>query len=374
VKIAHIIKDLDIGGIQTLLLDLCHHYNYTGQAYVLIVIGIGEMKSDFEQLGSHCHFIPKKYPFIDFFLIKKVRQLLVEEKVDIVHAHHVSEGITAYFASRFSPIKMVQSFHAAPQISNKQDRFIFKILTKLCDAGISPSHAQLNTLEKCGFSSRNIKVIHNGLRPERFGPYKTMDMKKELGLSDEHILLGMIGNFYNDTRDQLTICKALPDVFNRYPNARFVFWGGYQNKYIKHSTSYEACVNFCKQNAISEKVIFNGLISPSQNVFKNLDFYVYSSLHDTFGMAVIEAMFNKIPLIVNDLDVMQEVIGDDANAYFYPTKNPKMLGQTIISAIENVELTTKKIDAAYQRARTHFHINNHADSLNVLYNQLITKR
>lgn len=371
-KVAHIIKDLDVGGIQTLLLDIFNYYKAEEQKHIIIVIGDGELRGEYKKFDN-IFFIPKKIPFYDPSLIKKIRAVIKQEQVNLVHAHHVSEGVAAYFACKGLAVKTVQSFHSALPISNRQDRFVFKKLSHRADACVVPSKAQYLELEGAGFATENMHIVHNGVCPKRLQKKTQKDYREAFGIDSKKKLMSMVGNFYNDTRDQLTVCKALPAVFQRFPNARFVFWGGHSNKYIKNSERYNKCLDFCREANIADKVFFPGVESDCGGIIASLDLFVYASLHDTFGMAVVEALFCKKPLIVNDLDVLKEVLESEEHAFFYKTKDDKALSHAIIEALGNPEKAQAKAVKGHHFALKKYHIKTHIEKLNLLYQKIITQ-
>jgi glycosyltransferase involved in cell wall biosynthesis len=370
-KIAHIIKDLDIGGIQSLLLDIIDYYEEIKQDYILIVIGEGQWKDKFEKYADKCFFIKKELPFIDPFLINKVKYLIKQQSVDIIHAHHVSEGITAFFATKGTKIKTVQSFHASPKISNSQDNFVFKQLAKKMDASVVPSAAQLSELQKAGYDITKLTVIHNGINPKRLSEDKAYNIKEKLGLQQQHLVLGMIGNFYTNTRDQITICKALPVVMRKFPDVRFVFFGGYKNNHVNNHEKYNTCLEICKNNGIFDKVFFFGQESNHHAMLSSLDYFVYSSFNDTFGIAVVEAMFWGIPIIINDIAVLKEVVEKEENASFFTTADEASLAEKLTEALENPEKLREKAIKAQIYAQSNYHIEKHIEELHGLYQKLI---
>jgi glycosyltransferase involved in cell wall biosynthesis len=370
-KIAHLIKDLDVGGIQSLLLDIIDYYEEKKQDYILIVIGEGQWKNKFEKYSDKCFFIKKELPFIDPFLINKVKYLIKKQRIDIIHAHHVSEGITAFFATKGTKIKTVQSFHASPKISNSQDNFVFRQLAKKMDACVVPSAAQLSELEKAGYDVAKLEVINNALNPKRLFEGKTYNIKEKLGLQQQHLVLGMIGNFYTNTRDQITICKALPIVMRKFPDVRFVFFGGYKNNHVNNHEKYNTCLEICKNNGILDKVFFFGQESNHHAMLSSLDYFVYSSLNDTFGIAVAEAMHWGIPMIINDIAVLREVVGKDEHAFFFTTADEVSLAEKLTEALENPEKLREMANKAQIHAQSNYHIEKHVEELNRLYHKVL---
>lgn len=355
-KVAHILKDLMTGGVQSLVLDTARYCLDSGHPFVVIALGHDrELRGAFEQLGSSCYFVPRRFPYLDLPMILKIRRILLREKVDVVHAHHVTEGIAAYLATLGTSIKTIITFHVSPEVSSRRDNRIFRILAPLMDTCIAPSQAQKDRLVLAGYPENRIQVVHNGVYPARINRPPDKDLRKELGVKPDHILLGMTGNLHSQTRDPLTVCKALPQVFRQCPKARFVFFGRHQDPHTGENENYKACRRFCRNAGISHKVLFPGTETETADILNALDVFVYASLNDTFGIAVIEAMMKGIPVIVNDLDVLKEVAPPTA-VHFYPTGDHKALENTIINLLSHQEKTRTMTQNAQQYAMNKYHI------------------
>ncbi|MCC5918335.1 MAG: glycosyltransferase family 4 protein [Cryomorphaceae bacterium] len=305
-RIVHILKDLDVGGIQTVLLDRLQHAAENQQDESLVCLGSGAMKKDFDAFNTT--FLPKKLPWLDPFAVWKLRQHLLRINPTEVHAHHTSEGVTAWLATRGTGIKYIQYFHVHPNVCNRQDNLALKMLAKLADAGISPTRAQREALTQAGYSTKKIAVVHNKVHSRRLNPNGD-NLRQKLGIPKNTRLLLSTGNFYNTTRDQETICKAMAEVLPVYPDVHIVFAGGITNRYTPKSESYEACMRICRSAEILDRVHFPGVLPNAPGYLSQCDLFVYATLGDTFGMAVVEAMLSGTAVIANDHPVMREVTG-----------------------------------------------------------------
>lgn len=362
-KTAHVLKDLDLGGIQTLMLDLLKYYARHDIPHVFVCIGGGELESAFQNCGANVYFLKKRIPYFDPFTALALRRILLREGVEAVQAHHTSEGITALAAVAGTRIKVVQSFHVAPAISNVQDNAALKFMARRAHAGVAPSESQRKELQKAGYSVSSVRAVYNGVHPDRLVPQSNRNLRSELNLPADCRLMVSIGNFYNDTRDQLTICKALPAVFERFPDARHVFFGGFTNRYIKHPERYLKCKAACEEAGIADKVIFAGKDSDIGSILQQCDLFVYSSLGDTFGMAVAEAMLSNVPVIANDLPVITEVTGGEQNIFSFRTKDPQSASRQILSALSNPTEALIRAEKARTFAESRYTIKQYAEGL-----------
>lgn len=76
------------------------------------------------------------------------------------------------------------------------------------------------------------------------------------------------------------------------------------------------------------------------NFYKNAELFVYPSLYEGFGIPIIEALSQKIPVCVSNIDVFKEVCGEDA-VYFEPT-SISSIKIAIMNCLKNPNLLNRK--------------------------------
>lgn len=207
------------------------------------------------------------------------------------------------------------------------------------------------------------KLLYNGVDFGKFELAVETSIRKELGISPSALLIGSVGNFVA-VRDQLTICKFLLELKNRSIDFYFVFVGA---KSESAPSLYDDCVEFCTANGLTNWVHFLGSRQDVPSILKDLDAFVYASDHDTFGIAVVEAMTVGIPVFVNDWPVMLEITENGRLASIYKTKDIDNLVEHILVYCQDSSrlLREAKQRASYIRAR--YSIQNHVEELKKIY-------
>jgi len=269
-NVLHIIDSPNRGGAEVLTLDLCKNAKRNGLNFILVVTRKGELFDEFKLSGANFIFIERKIP-VDLALVLKLKKIVEENNIKVIHTHQAVDGLHAYLTKIFTNVKTVMSFHG--HVPSKKDDLVLKFLIPRMNANIAVSKKFLKRLkEEFNIKNdKNFKVIYNGIDTKKF--YRTeRSFRTELGLSDSDILLGMVGNFVNNIRDQMTVCKALPDVFKKYSNVHFAFVGARSEK-CPHF--FDDCYNFCKSKNILDKTHFVGAKSDINDILNRLDIFVY---------------------------------------------------------------------------------------------------
>jgi glycosyltransferase involved in cell wall biosynthesis len=241
--------------------------------------------------------------------------------------------------------------------------------------------------EKYRLKAEKQKVVYNGISFEKLdvGLTSTLatdsmtlshtisngktKLHTELHLSSKTLLLGAVGNF-NDVRDQLTTCRFLKLLNEKKVDFHFVFVG----KKIESSLElYNDCVRYCEENDLMEVVSFLGTRNDVPQILNELDAFIYSTNHDTFGIAVIEAMAVGIPVFVNDWEVMKETTQNGKYANLYKTKDESDLLRIFMLFMDKKDSYQIKADKGAYYVCEKFNIEKHIKNLKSLYLTLKNK-
>ena len=365
-NILHLIDSPNKGGAETLVFDLCNNSKVNGINIFLLMTKKTTLFYEFKAANIRLIYINRRLP-IDLNLVLKIKKIVRANDIKVIHAHQAVDAFHAYLASLITGVKVVISFHGYTK--SFKNNLILRFLIHRVDANICVSRSFLKRLEEeIKFSSKkNFNIIYNGVDSKKF--YKTdKSFKKELKLAEGDQLLGMIGNFNENIRDQITVCKALPNIFLKYPNMHFVFVG---RKDSDSQLYYNACLNFCKENRILDKVHFTGSRLDINNVLNSLDIFVYSSNYDTFGIAVVEAQMSGIPTVINDLPTLMEITSDGKYAQVFKTKDYKDLEIKVSELLDNEKYRKTLAEEGRNWALKNYSIERHILNLKNLYQEIL---
>lgn len=368
-KVLHLLDTLNRGGAEMQVLDVCRNARDFGIDLTLATMKGGTMEADFRASGADFVKLNRRFP-VDIFLASQLRKIIKEREIEIVHGYQAVEGLHLYLATRgLKRVKKILSFQGF--LTDKKNRATLKFLIRRMDAnvvvsrGLQKWHSEVDKLE-----TKNFHVIYNGADEKRLQPTQK-SLRKELGLNENVLLVGMVGNFYRDPRkDQMSLCKALPKVFTEIAGAHCVFAGmtepGAEEK-------RDACIRFCAENGIAGKVHFLGARSDIPDVLAALDVFVFSSLHEGLPVAVSEAMLARVPMIVSDIEPLLEASDGGKYAEVFPVKNVEILTEKILKLLKNPRLREDLASRAFEFAKENFSIEAHLRDLKKLYASLLNE-
>lgn len=337
-RIAYLMGSLNRGGAETLMLDVFNN----ASKFDIDIIGIhkkqGQLYNEFKNSRwPLIQIYPKKG--YDITYIFQLRRILKKYNISIVHAQYPLDAFIAILACWRTSIKVLVTFHGFSINRPSWYQWLIKYVTRKVKVNLFVSITQNKHYQKTYSIPANKKclTIYNSIDVNKFNIKSSGTLRKELGIGQDQLLLGSVGNF-NSGRDQLTICKGLKKLKEEGIIFNFVFAGAKQNHQPEY---YDHCVEYCKRNNLEKQVHFLGSRNDIPALLQELDVFIYSSRHDTFGIAVLEAMASGLPVIVNDWKVMLEITDGGKNGIIFKTNDDNDLKDKLMNYLNNMN-THKK--------------------------------
>jgi glycosyltransferase involved in cell wall biosynthesis len=358
-KIAYLTGALRRGGTETLLLDTFKSAEIADYQFIGIHRKDGELKNEFYKTGQKLFKMSPKFSCDAFYLLR-LRKLLKMEQIDIIHAQQSLDAFYGWIATIGLNIKVIQTFHGFDK-PNKKDKLISFIAKRAINNIFVSNYQREYYTKKYYLKPEKQITIYNGISFAKITNYTNVTALFKDNYAG--ILLGSVGNFV-DVRSQIVICKFLKLLDEHGTNFRFVFAG---LRIEKQAHYYDNCVNFCKQNGLlNTKVFFIGGRDDIPNILKQLDAFVYSSAHDTFGLSVIEAIAAEVPVFVNDWVVMREITENGNFATIFQSENENDLLQKFLVFLQNITEYKKRAKDIALKVKEKYDIKQY---INELYRQ-----
>lgn len=367
IRVLIILDSVNIGGAQTLTYDLCCNLD---KNYFDVIFcywqNKGTLLESFLQSDLECIYLPRRSR-IDIRLIRKLRRLLRDRQIDIVHAHDTNVTMHVLFSCLGLPTKIIHSIHGYfdKRFTTGKSKYFHLvcaiIASYLTALTVAVSNVLKDQLLRWGFHKEKTIVVYNGVDPKRLKPIG-LNYRQEIGVPEGNFCIGMTGNF-SCARDHQTLCEALSIVNQKYGNVSCLFAG--------NGELLEETKKFCQKLRIENKVSFLGKCDHIADFLTALDCFVYSSRAETFGISVVEAMLKKVPVIVSNIDALLEVLGTNGAGLTFSLGNAKILAEQIIKIIENHELRLKHGEMGYTRAIEEFGIEKHVNQISKIYREII---
>jgi glycosyltransferase involved in cell wall biosynthesis len=267
----------------------------------------------------------------------------VEQGVDILHTHHNSTGSLARIAVADIGVKVVNTEHTDHTHFSVLQRIVNSFTYPLIDSYVSNSN---NTAESTSwyedlllFNSER-EIIYNGVDTrsvEKAG-------ESRLDLPDGPIIV-TVGRLV-EAKNHRTLLHSFQLIVERVPNATLVIIGsGPLSNELRQSA---------RDLGVVDSIVFAGHLTRPEvySVLNRSTIAVFPSWYEGFCVAAIEAMAAGLPVIVSDIDVLHEVVGD--TGVFVNPNDSNEIADAIVDLLKQPDRRGDLGTKAKERVRSTF--------------------
>ena len=308
------------GGIERYLINLFENIDKNDIELELLSFGEWPLTDQLKELGFKAVIFSQKR--INPMSIFKIGRYLKDNNFNLL----VSQGTVAnFYARKISFIYKVPNLvtvhsNQADDYSNLLVRYAYKIIDRTTRSPTKKYLAVSDYLKlqmlKSGLSKDKITVVYNGLKFPEPNP------KAHKGL-----IIGSVGRLHPVKGYDLLI-RALAKLPNK----------NIQLKIAGVGKDLEKLKNLARELGIDDKVKFVGFKKDIYKFLNSLDIYIQSSVNEGFGLAVIEAMSQRLPIIVTPVGSLKEIVKDGKTGIISKDSWPDSLADAISNYIENPKL------------------------------------
>lgn len=357
IKVVHIVQSA--GGVANYLKDFLKYINKSKYENIVIASKDYKEKEDIIQRCNKIFFLDmvreikiKK----DMLAIKEIRQIIKKEQPDIVYLHSSKAGALGRIALLFDrKIKIVYNAHGwyfNADIGKKKIiyQIIEKILAYRADKIIAISKSEYDSaLEKNICKENKICLIENGIDIEAYKDYEKYkeNMKKHYKLEEDSIVVGIVGRI-SEQKDPMTSIKAATQIIKQNRKIYFMFVGDGELK--------EKILQFAKEQKVDSNIIITGWVKEVKTYISMFDIALLPSKWEGFGLAILEYMICKKPIIATNIGGIANILNKHNSAFFIKKGNEKDIVEHIKYIINNPKKVEKIVEQNYEDCKNRFSI------------------
>ena len=308
-----------------------------------------------------------KYPPYDLSLATQIIQVVREYSLDIVHAHYaIPHAVSAYLARqmlRSDGPKIVTTLHGTDITLVGKDPSFFeavKFSIEESDGATAVSN-YLAERTKTDFKiSQDIHTIYNFVDTARFSGVVSNCNVRQFAPSSEKILMHA-SNF--------RAVKRLTDVIRVFARVRqfipskLLLIGEGPDRIASHDLAI--------QLGVHDDVLYLGTQDYIENLLGCADLFLNPSSEESFGLAVLEAMSCRTPVIATNIGGLPEVVDHNINGFLHDVGDVEGMAQSALELLSNPEMMESFKDEARQKATSAFDVHLIIPEYEELYSSLL---
>lgn len=307
-RIMQIIPGLTTGGAESLVRDYVLHLDKNKFISVVVVSGFKKNTPNenlIERSGVKIIYAGETLERGEISFIKKAMRkirlqfnlirIIESEKPDVIHVHLNLLKYLIIVPSKIKNIPVFYTCHNPPETLfwEKSERYAaFNMLRAGRLKIISLQRELTNDINKF-FGIEDTITLENCIDLSKYkdGWNKRIDKRKELGFEEDDFIIGHTGRFVEQKNHSFLI-NVFSEILLLNPKAKLLLIG---DGVLKSSV-----IEQIKQLGIGEKVTILSNRGDVNELLQIMDRFVFPSIFEGFGIAVLEAQAANIPCIVSD--------------------------------------------------------------------------
>jgi len=349
-NILYIIEEFVLGGAERVVADQA--LNIDKEKFNVTVCCLrkkGEFAHLLQEKGVRIIELGKK-PGVDFSIIPKVKRVIKENHIQLVHTHLWVANFWGRIAAILSGVPVVITEHNVDIWKRWYHKFADWFLAFFTKKVCVVSRQVGNFYRKeCWISKRKIEVVYNGIDIARreISKEEIKKLRNQLKFRDDRPLIVSIG--------RLVEAKAV-HVF--IESCQILVKRGCKFKalIVGEGPLRERLQQSVRRLGLEKKVIFTGLRKDVDKILELADVCVLSSVREGLPITVLEAMAHGVPFVATDVGGNSEVIVDGETGFLVPINDVEALAYNIEKILQDSGLRMKLSANAKKRVEELFSV------------------
>ncbi len=305
-KILRLTTLLDFGGQEKQYLSFTENPELLQNEYVFAAIGYGgHAEKILKERGFEVHILNQNFSIRNLSNIWTVYKLIKKVKPDVVHTAAAEANFHGIIAAKLAGIKIIIGEEIGIPNHSFTAQKIFAQVYKLANKVIGVSQSVKDHLVKTGEIPKDKGVVI-------YNPVSLLQKFPKEESKDFRIV-------YVGRLEKVKNVATLIAAFSRIENSKaklIIVGDGRERANLEQQT---------KELAIEHRVEFVGFSNEPSRYLSSADLFVLPSFSEGFGIAAVEAMFLKVPVLCSKVGGIPEFLKDGKNGWLFTPENESEL-------------------------------------------------
>lgn len=347
-RVLHIITGLGMGGAENLLSGICAELSKRDIVQKVIYLMDLDVFSDtLKKAGAEVQLINE--PELGAYkTVCEIKKAIREFNPDIVHTNLVRANTLGRTAALISGKPVLTTIHNMDEKGKGVESLYFSLIKLFNHFTVNYSKkVRLIAVADC---CRNFSIKTDRINPKKITTmHNFMDFtnekrsekiqRSEIGFKESDFVVINVGRLAPQ-KSQIDILKAAKTLKEKgITDIKFIIMG--------EGELFGELINFIKENKLEDTAVMTGNQSNVYDYFDISDMFLMSSIFEGYSITVLEAFYNKIPVLSSDIMSMKEIVTDNENGILYKTNDIEDMIQKILDIRGGKYDLEKMTESAY---------------------------
>lgn len=357
-RILQILPELNVGGVETGTVDFAKYLKAKGHDSIVISHGgplVAELAKD--KIRHYVLPVHRKSLWSMLKCVKAVRKIIIDEKIDIVHARSRVPAWIAYFASRPTPAQFITTCHG------HYGTHWFSRVMGWAKIVIVPSEViGRHMIESFKVPSENVRCIPRSVDLTKF------NVARQEPAAKQALVISMVGRI-TPLKGHVYFLKAMAKVIRSNPFVKIWIIGDASAKKEAYKQELELLVY---RLGLTDHVTFLGNRQDVPQLLAQTDVAVLAStVPEAFGRVVLEAQAAGAPVVATQVGGVVEIIDHEKTGLLVLPKDPDAMAQAVLRLVNDRKFAAELAVNARKKIEEKFTLDHMAGQTIKVYQELL---
>jgi len=221
------------------------------------------------------------------------------------------------------------------------------------------------------YPDKLVEYLPNGVEPDKFLPHANNEFRKKYNIPDESELILCVSRI-DYQKNQLMLVELINKLKDENDNNHLLLIGP-----VTSSTYFEKINSKINEYGLGKNVTIIQGLNPDDpdivNAYNCADCFILPSVHEPFGIVVLEAWASKLPVIAAKTGGLHRLIDDGKTGFFFDNKSVDDLCEKYKLLKGNMKLKDDLRKNAYNEMLANYSWDYITEGLTSFYKEVIEK-
>jgi glycosyltransferase involved in cell wall biosynthesis len=359
-KILQVCSASEMGGGEVHVADLVRGLANRGHAVYLAVRPESPLRAPLAGVIASWHELPLRNS-LDVQSARAIAQLIVEHRIDIVHAHMGRDYLVAALACKqaTSAKLILTRHHYLPLKRGALYRWMLSDVAAII--AVSDS-VRDSVLERLRLPADRVRTLPNWIDPDRFKP-SDRDAARAIYRIRSNIVVACIGQIVK-AKGQEEFVRAAASLARIRSDVEFLIAGD-EHDDEKPFTRY--LTELAESLGLGERLRFVGHVRNIPELLAAVDVVVVPSWDEGFSLVTIEAMAARRAVLASNAGGITGIIKDNVTGLMFPPRDVHALTDKLLWLVSDAPLRERLSSQSQREVYTRFGREQIIDQIEALY-------
>lgn len=294
--------------------------------------------ADHTLVKGKCTALPYRKGFsINPLVAKKIKKVVSQHNIDIIHAHDSHAHTFLYLSYRLFGMKcpsvVSRRVDFAISASSLKKYNYPKIRKIIC---VSQKINEIVS-DSLGTSDR-IVTVHSGVDKDKFNLPSRINLREKYSIPDSHKIIANVSAIAGH-KDYETFVITAQNILKERQDVRFLIIGG-------DGGNQENIAKMITRLGLDDHIEITGYIDNAYQVIKQIDVFLFPSKTEGLGTSILDAQASGTPVVSTYAGGIPELITHNETGLLSQIGDAKDLAQHIHSFLNDSALTLRITESA----------------------------